>query len=217
MAPIHEAAKRGDVEDLSRLLDQDPGLLQAAAAGGRGAPLWWACCGGHLEAARLLLDRGAEVDAVDGLEKTALMDACWFGHAEVARLLLDRGADPSLRNEGSWTALMAAADGRTAGHEQGYCDIIGLLLQDGRVPVDVRDDRGTTPLWRACFCGHTERARVLLVEGRADHHLCMEAAESKGHKGCMALLQVGPPTHRTMPCSIIHSTGGPRRSLTHAL
>ena len=51
---------------------------------------------GHVEAARLLLEKGAAVDAQMEDGRTALMLACTNGHVEAARLLLEKGADRTL-------------------------------------------------------------------------------------------------------------------------
>ena len=59
--------------------------------------LIYACHQGHVEAARLLLEKGAAVDAKDGRGGTALMQACMAGQVEAARLVLEAGADRSLR------------------------------------------------------------------------------------------------------------------------
>eukprot|EP00913_Durusdinium_trenchii_P009906 g9298.t1 len=53
----------------------------------------WAASGGRVEAARLLLDAGAEKDLKDSGGGTALTAAAMNGHVEVALLLLDAGAD----------------------------------------------------------------------------------------------------------------------------
>ena len=55
-----------------------------------------ACQKGHVETARLLLEKGAAVDARTKKGGTALMLACKTGHVEAARLLLEKGADRSL-------------------------------------------------------------------------------------------------------------------------
>src|ERR671932_2625336 len=56
---VFEAAAVGRTERLRELLDEDPG--QANAYGDDGfQPLGLACFFGHLDAARLLLDRGAD-------------------------------------------------------------------------------------------------------------------------------------------------------------
>ena len=52
-------------------------------------PLLTACFNGDVEAARLALDRGADVHRAD--VHRALYIACERGHVDVARLLLERG------------------------------------------------------------------------------------------------------------------------------
>ena len=52
-----------------------------------------ACQEGHVDAARLLLDNGAEVDRAAEDGTTPLFIACYKGHVDVARLLLDKGAE----------------------------------------------------------------------------------------------------------------------------
>ena len=59
---------------------RDPGNTQ----------LLTACFDGDVAAARLALDRGADVNRADILN--ALFIACQEGHVDVARLLLERGA-----------------------------------------------------------------------------------------------------------------------------
>jgi hypothetical protein len=48
---------------------------------------------GHLEIAKLLLKRGAEVDVLDPDDFTPLHNAAWNGNLEMTELLLDAGAD----------------------------------------------------------------------------------------------------------------------------
>ena len=55
--------------------------------------------------AKLLLDKGAAVDAVKKDGWTALMWAANKGHAAVARLLLDKGAAVDAAEEDGSTAL----------------------------------------------------------------------------------------------------------------
>ncbi len=56
-------------------------------------PLHNACYKGYIDAARLLLEKGAEVDPVEVNGRTPLHHACQEGHLDVMRLLLARGAD----------------------------------------------------------------------------------------------------------------------------
>ena len=76
------------------------------------SPLTLAACGGHVELAMLLLERGANIEEVNDEGYTPLMEAASGGYVEVGRVLLDKGADvnaapvPSSRD----TALTIAAD-----------------------------------------------------------------------------------------------------------
>src|SRR2546423_11219416 len=72
----------------------------ATAKGGRGVngdmaqlALIGTALAGHEAVVRLLLDRGADVDAKAENEVTALIGAALAGHEAVVRLLLDRRAD----------------------------------------------------------------------------------------------------------------------------
>ena len=57
--------------------------------------------------ARLLLERGAAVGAVDKNKQTPLfLGKCKYGHEPVARLLLDRGAAVGAVDEYKQTAFL---------------------------------------------------------------------------------------------------------------
>jgi ankyrin repeat protein len=58
----------------------------------------------------LLLAHGADIDAPDAAQGTALMWAAQTGQPAMVRLLLERGADAHARNEAGLTALMEAKE-----------------------------------------------------------------------------------------------------------
>jgi ankyrin repeat protein len=66
---------------------------------------------GDIDAARLLLDRGADVNARDANGRTALMLACHSDTypVDVVRLLIERGADVNARTPSGETAASVAA------------------------------------------------------------------------------------------------------------
>ena len=69
----------------------------------------YASSGPFPETVRVLLDRGASVDLVDGDEGwTALMFAGGEGHVEVIEILLGYGADPMHKDLDGDTALAFA-------------------------------------------------------------------------------------------------------------
>lgn len=69
---------------------------------------------GHPDAARRLLDAGADVNAVsrNTLANTPLHAAAAGKHVEVARLLLDRGASSGTADAGGYTPLQIATENR---------------------------------------------------------------------------------------------------------
>ena len=93
------AAAAGNLAELQQALDSgaDPNaLVPAKTVGGKEIEttvLVDAACSGQLEAAALLLDRGAGPDKPSSLGNTPLMAAASKGHVSMVGLLLDRGAD----------------------------------------------------------------------------------------------------------------------------
>ena len=59
------------------------------------SPLTLAACGGHVELASLLIDRGAKLEEANDEGYTPLMEAAREGHKEMVALLLDRGKTPA--------------------------------------------------------------------------------------------------------------------------
>ena len=57
------------------------------------SPLTLAACGGHVELAMLLLERGANIEEVNDEGYTPLMEASREGHEEMVALLLSQGRE----------------------------------------------------------------------------------------------------------------------------
>ena len=111
----------------------------------------------NLSTAKLLLEKGADVEAAQTDGVTALMLAAQGGHEAVAQLLLQHSADvAAARNDGA-TALMYAALG---GHEA----VAQLLLQHG-ADVAAASNNGFTALMLAAQGGHEAVAQLLLQHG----------------------------------------------------
>jgi hypothetical protein len=72
-------------------------------------PLIMASRNGQIRVVRLLLDRGADVNAREKeTETTALIAAAQQGHAEVVAVLLEKGADVHAKDKAGKTALSEA-------------------------------------------------------------------------------------------------------------
>ena len=57
------------------------------------SPLTLAACGGHVELADLLIERGANIEEVNDEGYTPLMEAAREGHGEMVALLLSHGKE----------------------------------------------------------------------------------------------------------------------------
>ena len=55
------------------------------------SPLTLAACGGHVDLALLLIERGANIEEVNDEGYTPLMEAAREGHDEMVSVLLSRG------------------------------------------------------------------------------------------------------------------------------
>ena len=157
-AELSDAAQTGSVARLHELLDQNREFANLPDDAGC-TPLHYAAYFGHLDAARYLIEIGAEIASVsmDPLRNQPLHAASTSGYAEIVRLLLDGGADPKAEQSGQWTALHAAA-------ERGHRAVVELLLERGADP-SAASYSGPTPLSLARTKGHA--AVVALLDPRS--------------------------------------------------
>ena len=157
---ITDAAQAGDTERITALLATDGDLVNAYNADGW-TPLHLAVFYGHLEAATLLLARGADVHARsrNALANQPLHAAAAEGSGArrpaVVALLLEHGADVNARQHGGWTALHAAA-------QSGDMETTRVLVEHG-ADVNLRNDAGVSPLVLALQNGEPGTILVLRV------------------------------------------------------
>ena len=131
---VFEAAAVGRIDRLRELLDADPQLVRARSVDD-GTALHFAAFFRQPEATRLLVERGADLEAVASTfgNVTPLHSACASGERESARILLEAGANPNVRQQGGFTPLHAAA-------QNGDEELARLLLDRGADPEAATDD-----------------------------------------------------------------------------
>ncbi|RKK25300.1 hypothetical protein BFJ65_g3207 [Fusarium oxysporum f. sp. cepae] len=185
--PLIAAMAKGYKESVAALLrftshDDDgiailEGLLPNIDAGGSArTPFSWACEHGHLELAKLLAARGAQLTHTNGGQLThskwgkwePLMLASKNGHTAIARWLIDNGANVHAKYLKESALSLASMNG--------HIETVDLLLDAGGDP----DTCGTNEipiLHMAVDQGHDAVVKLLLQRGAN-----VEAKGYEGHK-----------------------------------
>jgi ankyrin repeat protein len=96
-----------------------------------------------LKVAKLLIERGADLDEKENFGNTALHLACCFGRDDMVQLLIDSKAVVNVQNSDGETPLMWAADNSLFGEK-----IIPILMQAG-ANVTLKDIDGSSAFIRA--------------------------------------------------------------------
>lgn len=161
---IFEAASLGRADRLSELVS-DASAADSYSANSYSkdgfTALHFACFFGQPKAAKLLIDRGAAVDAVatNPTKVMPLHSAASSRNLEAARLLLERGAPVNARQQGGWVPIHAAA-------QNGDCPMVELLLEYG-ADTALTNDQGKTPSAVAREKGHEDIA--VLLDRKTQH------------------------------------------------
>jgi hypothetical protein len=183
--------------DVNIRMSGPPGMSVKSSA------LHMAAMVGLVDAVRLLLEAGAEVDIREEDECTALHLAAQESQAEIIECLLEAGADVNLLQKHGGTALMMAA-------QKGCLAAVSALITAGAA-VDVREQAqgGASALSFAANKGHAAVVSRLLQAG-ADVNLEADAGEGTSplHKALLCdqhdlmletlrvLLRAGADMHR---------------------
>ncbi|CAM4280827.1 ankyrin repeat protein [Paenibacillus endophyticus] len=161
---VFAAASKGDTERLQELLKLEPTWANTENADGL-TPLGFASHYGHAAAVQLLLDYGAELDAVSHskvsyIPSNTALHASIAGERELAviELLLSRGAKTNIADSNGHTSLHSAAF-----HDDGAA-IIRLLLEHG-ADIHAQAEDGTTALSVAIEKGNLKAAAYLAENG----------------------------------------------------
>lgn len=158
--------------------------------GGELTALIYAARSGAIEAAKVLLDAGADVNQTSRYGWSPLLAATQNQNYQMGKFLIEHGADVNLANKGGWTPLYLATDNRnieggdypTRTADMDSLAYIKLLLDKGANPnarmiesSETRtvftnqwlDEEGATAFLRAAQSGDIDLLK-LLIEYKAD-------------------------------------------------
>jgi len=151
---LYEAASAGDLDRVKHFVEPSPPLANSYSPDG--FPVFTlACFFGHLEIARFLAEKGADIHAAasNGTGYNALTAAVTAGRTEAVQWLLERGLDPNYRYGPGYTPLLSAAS-------NGQLEILKLLLARGADPHATAND-GKSALALATERNHPQVADLL--------------------------------------------------------
>jgi ankyrin repeat protein len=178
-------ASRIGFETLVKLLLAGDSTLLDSVAIGVYTPLQIAAKEGNLGVIEVLLEAGADIDAVKWSD-TPLYLATSEGHKKAVALLLDKGADANARGGYNSNAIQEAS-------YQGNREIVDLLIEKG-ADVNAIAVEGNTALQKASYKGHKEIVELLIDRGADVHALGgfygngVQAASLGGRKEILELL-----------------------------
>ncbi|KAL7802906.1 ankyrin repeat-containing domain protein [Trichoderma afarasin] len=141
---------------------------------------------GLRDVVKQLLEKGADVNAVDQNGYSPLISASESGHFEVAKLLIEHGATINVRDSKGATPLFKAA-------ASGFVELVQLLIDKG-ADIEARGNSNKTPLLAAASTGYADVVRLLLnhgaqIEAKTERDsTALLLASNKGHTDVVQLL-----------------------------
>ena len=159
---LHKAARDGDLNEVTSLIDEEKLNVNEKGAQGRTA-LHRALGSGHHECAQLLISKGADVNISDTLKRTSLHWASMGpapGNVQCCEIVFEHGDGEAMMSK-------ATKSGSTPLHSAtGTCraDVVRFLVEKSS-PMDLKDEDGLTAYELAKREGLSEIATILAPGG----------------------------------------------------
>ena len=139
---LHSAVVTDDLETIRQHIKagSDLNVLEPSRAS---TPLITAAFLGKTEAAKILIDAGADLNLKNNAGSTALHTAAFFCHVEIVEALLEKGADKTLKNKAGQTAFESVE--LPFEDVKGVYDAIGAALKPLGLKFDYDHIKTTRP------------------------------------------------------------------------
>jgi len=169
---IIEAAKNNDTEKLQDLLNK--GVAIDARDVDQRTALMWTTYENNVEASKLLIDAGADVNAQDDRLESPFLHAGALGYLEILKACLATGqVDHLVLNRYGGTALIPAC-------ERGHIDVVKELLKIENYPIDHVNNLGWTALMEAIVLGIGGRTHTHIVQLLVDAGCDVDIPDGNG-------------------------------------
>ncbi|TVQ82518.1 MAG: ankyrin repeat domain-containing protein [Micavibrio sp.] len=189
----------GDTQTVKKLLTDHKGEVDVNAPLFEYTPLIFSAYQNNIEAARLLLESGADPDGEDEEGSTALRWAARCGNTEILSLLIEKGADPNLADKADkMTALHYAVFERNS-------ETVAKLLKAGADPT-LENIHGESPLRYAYklglkdiviqFQNHTTEKQLQERDGKQSLSAAMRKAQMERQENLRRYCRRPPQDNR---------------------
>lgn len=193
--PVHAAARDGQVEDLREILRTD--AVQAVALDKYGlTPLHWACDRGEAAATRLLLQHGADVNAMERrmFKRRPLHFAVLASNEATVRELLAHKADLLAQDYRGWAPIHGAAYSGDVGSLKALLDacpnVAVQLTKQNETALHIAASRGrmeAVQLLLKCFLDSNLKKNMLAIKND-EGLMAAQVASRNGHDNVACLL-----------------------------
>ena len=169
--PLLEAIRANDIEKVRSLLstidpnciDPNPGYNTDQSNGNywryqkAKAPIFAVARTGNLDIAKLLVDKGANIDLNVRGDGTALITASEYGHLDMVKYFVSKGADVNRKFPNQGNALIAASG-------NGYLDVMKYLISEG-VDINHYSPNQGNALIAAAHSDNVDAVKYLVNKG----------------------------------------------------
>ncbi|MFC1887197.1 ankyrin repeat domain-containing protein [Candidatus Cloacimonadota bacterium] len=160
-AEIHELISSDDLTGVETILASNPEFLEVEDSLGL-SPINYASAYGKLEAVKLLVQLGADLDHGDNENSNPLHNASANAHMDIVEYLISIGMDVNKTDDNQNSPLDFAT-------RVGHMGIAGLLIDNG-ADINVVDRYGGVAIHSAVYSGNLELVELLVDKG-ADIHV----------------------------------------------